>query len=170
MSRLKKRELVSVWLAVSCVVIAAVVVAEWVTPVTPRAEALTEAELVLPEKVAVSRYEPTPFADYTEVLTRPLFFADRRMPPEPQVVAREELPEEPLRLSLEGVAIINDSRVALLRDERGNDLIQLVEGMSHNGWLLETVAPGTAAFRRGAETERLELAASADNKRRRSRR
>lgn len=127
-------------------------------------------ERLVPDKLVVERYQPTPLKHHSEVLARPLFFEDRRMPPAPAVAKAEVPHEEPLRLTLEGIAIVNASRIALLRDAKGNELIQLSEGMSHNGWVLETVAPGTAAFRRGADTTRLEVVASDENRRRRSHR
>jgi len=99
-------------------------------------------------------FDPPSMTDLSETLDRPLFFPDRRLPVAP---ARADAPSEPLRLRLEGVAIVGDSRVALLRDTSNNQLLQLAEGMSHDGWVLEAVESGSARFARGSELTEVPL-------------
>jgi hypothetical protein len=106
-------------------------------------------------------FRPRQFADFSEVLERPLMFAARRMPPEPEAAPIRAAPKTPLRLGLEGVAISADSRVALLRNTVNNQLLQLAEGMSHDGWTLETIRSSGATFRRGDEAADLLLDANA---------
>lgn len=107
-----------------------------------------------------ARFVPPDIDGYVTVLERPLFFQDRRLPaePEPEVVA--VAPPQPLRLTLEGVAISSDSRVAVLRMTSGNQLVQLAEGMSHDGWLLESVSADRAIFKRGTQVTELLLDAT----------
>jgi hypothetical protein len=115
-----------------------------------------DTSLVLPENPE-ALFAPRPFADFSEVLERPLLFADRRMPPEPEDAAITARPLSPLRLKLEGVAISAESRVALLRNTSNNQLLQLTEGMSHDGWTLEKISSSSARFRRGEDTSDLLL-------------
>ena len=46
-----------------------------------------------------------------------------------------------------GVAIVGDSRVAVVRDTEKNSLLQLAEGMQHGDWTLEAVTASTVRFR-----------------------
>lgn len=144
-------------LMVTCALLAAIVVAQLIFPAAVpdnRAPGTSADDLtfgVLPS------YTPQSFDHFSEILERPLFFQDRRLPPEPVAAATPTAAPEPLRLNLEGVAITSDSRVALLRDQRNNALIQVAEGMPHNGWTLEDVESGAVIFRRGEQTSRLEL-------------
>ena len=78
------------------------------------------------------------------------------MPPVPEPVNAGVAPK-PLRLKLEGVAIVADSRVAVVRDMENNRLLQLEEGMSHENWTLESVTAARAQFSRGQETSELWL-------------
>jgi len=103
---------------------------------------------------------------YAEVLERPLFFADRKMPPEPIQQPLATTPRLPLRLTLEGVAITSASRVAVLRNTSNNQILQLAEGMSHDGWLLASVSSTTVTFKRGTEVSELVLDPSSRNGRR----
>jgi hypothetical protein len=109
---------------------------------------------------------PRPLGDYSEVLERPLLFSDRRMPPEPEVQAAPVI-RSPLRLKLEGVAISADSRVALLRNTADNQLLQLAEGTSHDGWTLEKLSTSGATFRRGEEVTEIVLEVTSNGQRRR---
>ena len=120
----------------------------------------------LPAPESLPSFAARPLTEFSEILTRPLFYEDRRLP-----VAPAQLPEqerlEPLRLTLEGVAIGGGARVAVLRDERDRVQIRLAEGMAHNGWILESVQSAGAEFRRGADVTTLELEVGEDARRRR---
>ena len=115
-----------------------------------------DTSLVLPENPD-ALFAPRPLGEFAQVLERPLLFVDRRMPPAPEVVAVQAKPRSPLRLKLEGVAISSESRVALLRNTANNQLLQLAEGMSHDGWALEEISAASARFRRDEETSELLL-------------
>ena len=116
---------------------------------------------VLPESPE-ALFAPRPLSNFTQVLDRPLLFADRRMPPAPEVAAIKAVPRSPLRLKLEGVAISAESRVALLRNTANNQLLQLAEGMTHDGWALEEILAAAARFRRGDEISELLLDSTAN--------
>jgi len=156
------------FLIVCCSMLAAVIALEithpFVAPVHDRAAPgprnVVHSAADLPQFAAPS------LAQFEQILGRPLFFEDRRMP-----VIPENIPEaerlEPLRLTLEGVAIGGGTRVAVLVDERERGQIRLAEGMSHDGWTLESVTSAGAEFRRGEELTRLELDNGDDPRRRR---
>jgi hypothetical protein len=118
---------------------------------------VAEAAAALPALQVPPAYVPASFASYTAILERPLLYADRRLPDPPPVVAVAEIPREPLRLRLEGVALGGGSRIALLRDQSNNSLIHLAEGMTHNGWTLDSIASDTAVFTRDNESTELTL-------------
>lgn len=120
-----------------------------------------DTSLDLPDSPETA-FAPRPFSDFSEVLERPLMFADRRMPPEPEAAPVQAKPKVPLRLKLEGVATSAESRVALLRNTTNNQLLQLAEGMSHDGWTLEKISVSGASFRRGDEITELLLDTTAN--------
>ena len=97
------------------------------------------------------------FEDLADMLDRPLFFSNRKLPVPPEVEAAPVAAPTPLRLKLEGVAIAGESRVAVLRDLSNNQLIQLAEGTMHDGWTLDAVTAGGATFSRGQQISELVL-------------
>lgn len=114
-----------------------------------------------------AEFIPVPQSNYAEILERPLLFESRRMPPEPEVAAEPAQQKSPLRLKLEGVAISSNSRVALLRDLGNKQLMQLTEGMSHDGWTLASVHSSAVIFRRGDDVSRILLETETRTRRRR---
>ncbi len=97
------------------------------------------------------------FEDLGEMLDRPLFFSNRRLPESPKIEAAPVAPPTPLRLKLEGVAITSESRVAVLRDLSNNQLLQLAEGMMHESWTLDSVTADGASFSRDQQVSELAL-------------
>ena len=112
-------------------------------------------------------YVPQSFDSFSEVLERPLFYADRQLPLEPKQETIAAAPPEPLRLKLEGIAIMDKSRIALLRSQGDNVLVHLAEGMTHNGWTLESVLTDRAIFKRGNDSTEIELETDTGPRRRR---
>lgn len=106
-----------------------------------------------------------PLAQFADMLERPLFYPDRRMP-KPEVQESPPPPPAPLRLQLEGIAIASGSRVAVLRNLNTQGLLQLTEGDRHDGWTLDTLDSNSARFTRGAETNELLLDPAAGGARR----
>jgi len=109
----------------------------------------------LPEFASSTAAAPT-FSQLADMLERPLFYTDRRLPA-PQVEAAPAAPLTPLRLKLEGIAIAGGARVAVLRNLNGNQLIQLAEGDAHDGWTLDAIGSTSVTFSRGAQTSALQL-------------
>ena len=141
--------------SLSLLVIAAVQLA---FPAQPPAPTMTdEAAADLPEMKAPPAYVPATFDSFASILERPLLYADRMLPTPPPVVAAPEIPKEPLRLKLEGVALGGGSRVALLRDQSSNSLVHIAEGMTHNGWTLDRIESDKAVFIRDQEISELDL-------------
>jgi len=104
-----------------------------------------------------TRIAAPPIGQLVDMMERPLFFPDRRMP-EPEVEQVAATPPAPLRLKLEGIAIAGGSRVAVLRNLNGNGLVQLVEGDSHEGWTLDALSSNSATFsRNGGQSAELPL-------------
>lgn len=140
-----------------CGVLTLIIVVEWLLPV--RADAIDElnaasADLELPTLTS-STYVHPHIDDFATILERPVFFKDRKLPPKP--AAEPSAPPAPIRLKLEGVAIVAEARIAVLRDLADNQLVQLAEGMSHNGWTLEAIDADSATFRRGGQVSELSL-------------
>ena len=111
----------------------------------------------MPSLETLPTYSPPKLDSFSETLNRPLFYADRKLPPAPLAEQLVDAPLEPLELRLEGIAISGASRIALLRDIRNNDLIQMAAGMAHNGWVLESVDSGRVLFIRGEESAELNI-------------
>ena len=133
------------------VLLAAIVTAELLY--SPQSSATTQeagsaGEAKLPA-FTDARLTPPPVSQFVDMLERPLFYIDRRMPEPPAEAA--QAPPTPLRLKLEGIAIAGGSRVAVLRNLNGNGLIQLAEGESHEGWTLDALSSNSASFSRDGD-------------------
>ena len=136
-------------------ILALVVSAQLLLPAQPgTANTATagDGELALPDFGDTTIAAP-PISQLVDMMERPLFYVDRRMP-EPEVEAAP--PPSPLQLRLEGVAISGGSRVAVLRNLNDNGLVQLAEGESHEGWTLDSLSSVAATFSRDGE-QRTEL-------------
>lgn len=136
--------------------LALVVAVELVLPAQPgtaNAAARADDSKALPE-FGNTRIPAPPIGQFVDMLERPLFMPDRRMP-KPEVKKAAPPPPTPLQLKLEGIAIAGSSRVALLRNLNGNSLMQLAEGEAHDGWTLDTLTSTSAQFSRdgGQATE-----------------
>ena len=123
----------------------------------------TNAELLKPVKIG---YIPESSGNFTHILERPLLFEGRRMPAAPVVAAQPIKPQAPLSLKLEGIAISSDRRIALLRNTSDNQLLQLVEGMSHDGWTLQELNSASGRFTRGNDTAEVLLEPGVNSRRR----
>lgn len=142
----------------SCLVLTTILGTEWLIPYNFDAmQAGGPLETVENEfpTGAQQRYVHPHIDDFPEVLSRPIFFSKRQLPPKAATTA--PAPRTPLRLKLEGVAIATNTRVAILRDLGNNQLLQFSLGMSHNDWLLEELTAKSATFRRDDEVVELTL-------------
>ena len=134
-------------------------------PTVAEMRSLPDDQTSLPE-FGSEALTPPALADLGEMLERPLFFEDRRMP-EPPEDTTPPPPPEPLMLKLQGVALTGGSRVAVLRNTSNNLILQLVEGETHDGWTLDEITTTSARFSRGAQTTELLLEQENTNPRRR---
>ena len=146
------------WLIAANVVLALTISLELLFPAQPgtaNAATAPDGATALPEFGDTSVAAP-PLGQFVDMLERPLFFVDRRMP-QPEVETAAAPPPMPLRLKLEGIAIAGGARVAVLRNLNGNGLVQLAEGDSHDGWTLDSLSSTVATFSRngGQSTELL---------------
>jgi hypothetical protein len=94
---------------------------------------------------------------FAEILERPLFTPGREPPAQPVIETAPVTPPSPLRLKLEGVAITDEARIAVVRDLSTREILRLVEGNMHQGWVLETVETKSARFKHGEKTRELFL-------------
>jgi len=126
---------------------------------------LPDDEASLPE-FGSAALTPPALANLGEMLERPLFFDDRRMPVPPEDSAPPP-PPKPLMLKLQGVAMSGGSRVAVLRNTSNNLLLQMVEGEIHDGWTLDAITSSATHFSRGTQTAELTVDPDTGNDRRR---
>jgi hypothetical protein len=149
-------------------VLALIVSAELLLPAQPgtaNAAVSNAGDTALPEFGNAVNAAP-PVSQFADMMERPLFFPDRRMP-KPKVETAPPPPPAPLRLKLEGVAIAGGSRIAVLRNLNGNGLLQLAEGDSHDGWTLDELSSSSARFSRNGDQSTELLLDPAGNGRRR---
>ena len=112
--------------------------------------------LVPPVEVASAESGLEPLDEYAEIVRRPVFFSDRRLPvlevagvdedlmPEPET--EEEAEEEAvpdLKASVAGIVITPEMRMAMINDQEANRTVVLREGMSLEGeqaaWRLDRI-------------------------------
>lgn len=111
--------------------------------------------------VAVPQSGLEVFEEYNEILRRPVFFSDRRLPvlqvadfDAEAIEFVQELPEEDpvpdLKASVAGIVITPDMRMAMIRDEEANRTLVLREGMSLEGnqaaWRLDRIQSRAVDF------------------------
>jgi len=146
-------------LFIAVILLALIVAAELLYPARP---AETEVPTSVDSTVLLPDFGETDFSaprfeDLANMLDRPIFFSDRKLPEPPAVAAAVAAPLAPLRLKLEGIAMTGESSIAVVRDLNSNQLLQLEEGMTHDGWTLDAVSSNSATFSRGAQTTELKL-------------
>lgn len=152
-------------LAAANVVVALLIVLQLLYPATAGQAIDTAAgdeSSVLPD-FGNTNLNPAPMSRFVDMTGRPLFYVERRMPEPPAEKAPP--PPAPLILKLEGVAIANGARVAVLRNPNTRELLQLEEGGTHDGWTLESVDSTSASFRRGEQVTELLLDPATDGRR-----
>lgn len=113
-----------------------------------------EGDAAVVEAGAIDR---TPFklpaeTEFAATQARPLFNEDRKpTPDEPSEESAPQPPSAPLNISLTGVVLTPDVRVAMVQDKVKNTSIALKEGMpmpgDQGGWTLTKINPRSAIFR-----------------------
>lgn len=118
---------------------------------------------------AEEQLQPTDFELYGDILSQPIFFADRTLPEVPnteQLADGDADSDEPaplgeLNATLTGVIITPDQRIALITDGVTNKTKVLKEGMALEGeqssWQVSSIESRKVSFRAGEENAELEL-------------
>lgn len=122
-------------------------------------EAAMAADGELPVAVAISAataedglFVMPPLASYDEVTARPLFSVTRR----PAAIARQASAAMS-SLTLAGVAISRDGRVALIRQDKSTSLTRAREGQQVGGWTVQSIAADRVVVSNGAAQAELKL-------------
>ena len=96
-----------------------------------------------------------PIEAFAGALARPIFSQTRR-PPVDDVVAVIE-PDPTLDVSLRGVILSGEERIALIIPAGGTEIVRLKENEQFEGWTLIAVEPDQVVFRRDVEELTVEL-------------
>ncbi|MES9975520.1 MAG: hypothetical protein ABW094_14780 [Candidatus Thiodiazotropha sp.] len=104
------------------------------------------------------RFVPVSIKAYDEITERPLFVEGRLPPVKPEQKTNVlRIPRKPLRLKLEGVAMMPENKVAIIRDLDTNELLRVSQGMNKNDWKVESVDSKSAIITRKGERLVLKL-------------
>jgi len=147
--------LVTVLLIAACAGLAWTVYRGLGAPPQPAAGVEPAADDGLPALPPVAGYEMAPLEDFMEIAERPLFSPTRRPPAgEGATVA----PRQALDLTLIGVVLSTEERLAIVTPGGPGKAVRLGVGDSIQGWVLTELESERATFERGAETVTLYLA------------
>lgn len=131
--------------------------------VAPVAEPPSTEEAAPPESEGQPSTFKMPTAEeYEEIVMRPLFNRSRR-PDAPQEVSQagasgsEGKSAPAAQISLNGVVLARNRRVALLRLDSDPKVMHVAEGQQAGGWLIETIRPDRIILRRGDATTEVVL-------------
>jgi general secretion pathway protein N len=118
-------------------------------PSAPKRAAAAEAKL-LPPLIATA-----PEQAYPETATRPLFTPTRR--PAPEAIAAPQSTFKHGQFVLQGVTIVGDNRIALLREKSTGRIHRVERGREVNGIKVAEIQPEAVTLAQGGETEVLTL-------------
>lgn len=116
---------------------------------SPKRAAAAEAKL-LPPLIATA-----PEQAYPETATRPLFTPTRR--PAPEAVVATQSTFQRGQFLLQGVTIVGDNRIALLREKSTGRTHRVERGREVNGIKVAEIQPEAVTLAQGSETEVLTL-------------
>lgn len=94
-----------------------------------------------------------PLAEFTEIVSRPLFSPSRRPPTEAEDPDTDATPSPKPRFILAGVVISAEQRMVLLRRVNSTDLIRASMGQEIDGWYVELIESDRVTLRRGNTVE-----------------
>lgn len=109
-----------------------------------------------PELPAEVSFAMAPAETFSAVVERPLFSPTRRPPP--GGTATIESPEPELDVTLVGIIISAEERIAIFKAKGVSQFARLSVGDSFQGWTLESIEPDRVSFQRGEIEEYIELA------------
>jgi len=108
-----------------------------------------EAKL-LPALIAIA-----PEVAYPETAARPLFTPTRR--PAPEAPANSQSTFQKGQFVLQGVIVVGDNRVAMLREKSSGRVIRIELGREVNGIKVTQIEPEAVTLAQGSEEEKLTL-------------
>jgi hypothetical protein len=108
-------------------------------------------------QVVSPRFEFPPLEAFNEVVERNLFDRSRRPPGGEHSEQAEAAAREPLALTLTGVVITPQTRLALLSDNTPDNIVRLRPGESFGRWVLVDVRRNGVTLRSGTERRELPL-------------
>jgi general secretion pathway protein N len=120
-------------------------------PSAPKRAAAAEAKLLPPLLAAA------PEQAYPETATRPLFTPTRRPAPPAEAAAAAQPAFKRGQFVLQGVTIVGDNRIALLREKSSGRIHRVARGREVNGIKVAEIQPEAVTLALGAETEVLTL-------------
>lgn len=129
-------------------------------------------------RAALGKIDREPFKlppenSFAAIEARPLFNDDRKPTPaeDSEALAGDAAPATPLNVTLTGVIVTPEVRIALVRDNARNQSVALKVGMplegDQAGWILTAVKPRSAVFKSAGNEEseiELETAAAPGNR------
>ena len=124
-------------------------------PVSTQANGVANT-LKLPDRGA---YAIPPRSAFREVLERPLFI-EGRVAPQPKIRQVQPVVQVRPSLQLEGIVSVNQRRIAVVREVRGNSVIRLQVGDNYSGWSVAEVARDRVVMKQNGS--HIELALDAD--------
>jgi len=102
-------------------------------------------------------YSLPPLADFAALSERPLFSRTRRPPAEGEEAPAQAVTQSGLEVTLTGVIIADERRVALIVPRNADKPVRLSEGERFQGWTLSEVEAEGVIFRQGTRAQVLEL-------------
>ncbi len=164
---IKPSRLLTLVLAGMCGVLVLVLAAQrWLGGDAPEAGAIqvSPADSAAPSSLETRRFELPPKSEYAQVTARPLFNEDRRpeqhddtQQQDAEALAAEQAPSELPPVSLTGVIITPEQRIAMLRNTKNREYVTLKEGEPLEGWTLEEVSNRRIVFATDTRQEVVEL-------------
>ena len=146
-----------VLLLVLNLLVAGVVAVEWRNPPAHPAPPAGNDGTGAPAEVEIAdlgRFELPPQGHYAEVVQRPLFEPDRRLPPaEAKKRNRGSIKE----LELTGIVITPQGHAALFRRAGKPEVLRVTPGQRVAGWRVEEIQPRRVVLSSGGERRVLEV-------------
>lgn len=105
---------------------------------------------LLPPIIAIA-----PEVAYPETTARPIFTPTRRPAPEAPAAAQSTFQKG--QFVLQGVIVVGDNRVAMLREKSSGRVIRIERGREVNGLKVVEIQPETVTLSLGSEEEKLSL-------------
>lgn len=146
---------VTALLGVACALLAALIFRGLGAPVAPSNETTSVALDGVADLPPVADYRMAPLEDFAEIVERPLFSPTRT--PAVSGAAVDAL-RQSLDLTLIGVVLSNEERLAIVTPGGQSNAVRLGVGDSIQGWTLTELESERATFERDGELQTLYLA------------